>query len=292
MNIYIQSCFGIKTLDIIFITDLDFSNFELPENVKIVSMRLEDVIARVYNATGITPNIHKPYKLCDIRPLYGKIFEDIFAPYEYWGWGDCDLVYGNIDKFLQKINYTQYDVISLRKYWTTGSFSLFKNIECLRNLGVENPDLKEILTTPENLCNDEAGGHWHELAAGRSLAELEVGVKSFTSMVSERGLKWYHEDIIKERLYRFQYLKKNKNGIFYSDGKECFICHFVVLKKTFIFKLPHWDVVPEEYLIDRTGLYVEYSMLRKVKTFFEICRYEAYRLVQKTYRLFRYGKWY
>ena len=87
MNIYIQSCFGIKTLDIIFITDLDFSNFELPENVKIVSMRLEDVIARVYNATGITPNIHKPYKLCDIRPLYGKIFEDIFAPYEYWGWG-------------------------------------------------------------------------------------------------------------------------------------------------------------------------------------------------------------
>ena len=45
-------------------------------------------------------NIINAYKLCDFKPLYGFIFKDFLKDYNYWGYCDVDLVFGNFNVFL------------------------------------------------------------------------------------------------------------------------------------------------------------------------------------------------
>jgi possible eps3O protein len=65
-----------------------------------------------------------PYKLCDYKPTYGYLFEEDLRGYDYWGYIDCDLVFGNIRKFLQKIDFGQYD-----RVFRYGHFSMCRNRE-------------------------------------------------------------------------------------------------------------------------------------------------------------------
>ena len=45
-------------------------------------------------------NIQKPYKLCDFKPAYGKIFEDYLEAYDFWVHCDLDIRWGDIRKFI------------------------------------------------------------------------------------------------------------------------------------------------------------------------------------------------
>lgn len=49
---------------------------------------------------GMQVWLEKPYKLCDFRPLYGEIFSNYVDGYDFWGYCDCDLIFGDIRKFL------------------------------------------------------------------------------------------------------------------------------------------------------------------------------------------------
>lgn len=40
--------------------------------------------------------VKSPYKLCDFRPLFAEIFPDLIEDYGYWGWGDLDVIYGDV----------------------------------------------------------------------------------------------------------------------------------------------------------------------------------------------------
>jgi hypothetical protein len=51
---------------------------------------------RLEAVTGLGLNLSNPYKLCDYKPLYARIFSELVAPYDYWGWGDLDVLYGDI----------------------------------------------------------------------------------------------------------------------------------------------------------------------------------------------------
>ena len=45
-------------------------------------------------------NLPSPYKLCDFKPAYGEIFNEFISSFDYWGYCDVDLIWGNIRKFL------------------------------------------------------------------------------------------------------------------------------------------------------------------------------------------------
>jgi hypothetical protein len=52
------------------------------------------------------------YKLCDYKFLYGDVFAEELQSYPYWGFVDCDLIFGDASKFLQ--DFEQYDFIGNR----------------------------------------------------------------------------------------------------------------------------------------------------------------------------------
>ena len=44
--------------------------------------------------------LNEPYDLCDFKVAYGEIFQEYLEPYDFWGFCDCDLIYGDIRHFL------------------------------------------------------------------------------------------------------------------------------------------------------------------------------------------------
>ena len=49
-------------------------------------------------------------------------FSEIIADYDFWGIGDIDIVYGDIRSFINDEILNEYDVISSRHDYITGSF--------------------------------------------------------------------------------------------------------------------------------------------------------------------------
>lgn len=97
------------------------------------------------------------YKLCDLRPWYGFIHEDILKGYDYWGYGDIDLVYGNLKFFLSELFKSKRDVFSTHSDRVSGHFCLFKNNSYFRNLAFGIPNWKELLLSEKHHGVDE--GH-------------------------------------------------------------------------------------------------------------------------------------
>ena len=41
-------------------------------------------------------SIEKSYKLCDLKPFLGAVHEPELKEYDFWGFGDLDVVHGNL----------------------------------------------------------------------------------------------------------------------------------------------------------------------------------------------------
>ena len=52
-----------------------------------------------------------PYKLCDYKPAYGYLFQEYLEGYEYWGYCDVDMIFGNLKRFLPDNVIGEYDKI-------------------------------------------------------------------------------------------------------------------------------------------------------------------------------------
>lgn len=72
-------------------------------------------------------SIRNPYKLCDLKPAYGLIFHDYLKDYDFWGYGDIDLIYGRIFDFISDKKLNEYDIISNHSDFIAGHFCLLRN---------------------------------------------------------------------------------------------------------------------------------------------------------------------
>ena len=164
-----------RLMDIFFISYLDFSELELPENVQIINFSFNELKKRIHKGTGFIVNWTKPYKLCDLKPLYGLLFKDILQRkrYDYWAFGDCDLIYGNcLEAKLIPILKNDYDIISFRKLWVTGSLCILKNTERVNRLFIDNcPEIKEVVQNDRIYAADECGLVHKQLLSGCLLHE-------------------------------------------------------------------------------------------------------------------------
>lgn len=94
--------------------------------------------------------------MCDLKPFYGLIFEDYFQDYEYWGFGDCDLVYGQkMNAVLQEIADGCYDIASLKRGRISGGLTFVRNTPELRRLAFGIDDWQVVLADERNFLLDE-----------------------------------------------------------------------------------------------------------------------------------------
>ena len=77
-------------------------------------------------ATG-TPCYKTEDSLCDLRPAFGDIFASLYAGYEWWGWCDADVCFGDLDRLLPEMLTTDVDVLSFKDKKLSACFVLFRN---------------------------------------------------------------------------------------------------------------------------------------------------------------------
>lgn len=119
--IFLESCKKNEDYNWLLFTDDDFP-YEFPSNFKKFTYSLKEFNMLASKKIGININITDSYKLCDFKPFYGLIFEDYILHYHYWGHCDCDLIFGNLKRFLPSILDDEYD-----KVFAAGHLTLYRN---------------------------------------------------------------------------------------------------------------------------------------------------------------------
>ena len=106
---WLESCKLNSSVDFLIATDQQI-NCEA-SNIKVIQTSLPDIKDKLESLLGIQVWLEKPYKLCDFRPLYKKLFFEYVKEYDFWGYCDCDLIFGNIREFLTDELLNQKDYI-------------------------------------------------------------------------------------------------------------------------------------------------------------------------------------
>lgn len=153
-DLWLRSVKNNLTIDFIIVTDIEIK-FKVSSNIKIYNISFHKLKQKIQNVFDKKICLNKYYKLCDFRPFYGKIFEDLLYEYDFWGYCDCDLIFGDIRKFITNSLLEKYD-----KLLDRGHLTLFKNKDLVNISPYKIRENKisyiDVVNTPYNAHFDES----------------------------------------------------------------------------------------------------------------------------------------
>lgn len=189
LNLWLKSCSYNKDIDFLLVTnDSIHENIDVPKNVYLKQMNMQQLIQLIEKNTGVKPNIKKAYKLCDFRPAYGDIFKEDIKKYDFWGHCDLDMIFGDIRKFISDDILDKYNKILNR-----GHLTLYRNNKKVNEyykLPSKKFNYKEIFTSEDNHIFDEWNG--------------------IHSLLNEHNIPQYHDEFIADIDPRYKRFKCTK----------------------------------------------------------------------------------
>lgn len=120
-------------------------------------MSFEDYIQLAREKAQIEFNPANAYKFCDLRPLFPIVHHEDIENYDFYGWTDLDILFGDIRSFYTDDLLSQYDVFSTHAVRVSGHLALFRNTLQNRNLYKKIYNWKLHLAHPYFVGIDEHG---------------------------------------------------------------------------------------------------------------------------------------
>jgi hypothetical protein len=145
------------SIDFKFYTDCDSSSYDHISNLSFQKMSFEDYISLARNTANIDFTPANAYKICDLRPLFPLIHYEDIKDYDFYGWTDMDILFGDIRNFYTEELLHCFDVLSTHSVRVSGHFALFRNTKANRNLYKKIYKWKEALQNPNFIGIDEHG---------------------------------------------------------------------------------------------------------------------------------------
>lgn len=145
-------------IDFIIITDISTSEFKIPQNVRVLSMNFHELVKKIQSNYPFTISCSSPYKLCDFRPAYGEIFRDLLEGYEYWGYCDTDVIFGDLKAFIDIDRLNCPDKILSNGHLTLIRNSGVLNNYYMRSKGLEYLTYKYVFSSRYSCHFDEGEG--------------------------------------------------------------------------------------------------------------------------------------
>lgn len=257
-NLFFMSCGYSPSIHFKIFTDDDRA-WEYPENVEIIPMKfleMQNLLKDKLKKLG-GGYLGFPYKLCDYRPAYGYIFEDYLSDYDYWGHCDMDTLMGNLESWLAKGNYKDYD-----RLLSYGHLSLYKNEEEINSLFMKKmPDELPGYMKFDFVKKTSIACHYDEVGIN---AVFCCHGKSFYQKNHVLNVSQFYEDFRLgssaiepwKQLVTFEdgkiYLYREKeNGI---EKEEFMYMHFMG-RKQMPLHLPEGEALPTRMIIAKTGFH-------------------------------------
>ena len=243
-------------MDVIVVAEKGFRVKE--RNFRVVEMSLDEVRRRAEKVLGTGVNLTRGYKLCDLRPMYGVVFADILKDYDYWAYGDCDVIYGRkFNDFLAKVADGDWDVATVQSKWLSGPFTMLKNVPKINMLFERARDWRKTLGCSDNQIFDELGENWFQkyCFGGVPLDDLYKRDWTFGSVVwNAPDIRFLHEDVICEDQLKRGVVRMHANGVLMFDTREIGMFHYIAAKTSPAFTglmLP--GEYADEYMLTRNG---------------------------------------
>lgn len=253
-NVYLQGCSANPWLDVMFFTDCMIPE-QHPPNVHFQASSLNAISKLASEKLGINLNLSSSYKLCDLKPFYGKVFEDFLTNYDYWGYGDIDVLYGNLKPFVLPRLLKGVDILSNRKELLSGSLTILRNNSVVNNLYKNIPNYDVLLQSIKNECLDETA---HSNITWSGGSKLDLPQSSFTFTVSNADstgmLKASFVTTCKEHILEGEKIVYENKRLTFGNT-ELGYYHYVCNKNDYKYKLPKWKKIPEKFYILSTGFY-------------------------------------
>ncbi len=154
MNLFLETCKWNPTIHWLFFTDCGEPANRCP-NVRFVQMEKSELEQLVLRKLSVRVQLDLTYKLCDLKPAYGIIFEEFLEGVDYFGFGDIDVVFGDLRKFFTDA-VLAYDIISAHSDRLSGHFCLLKNRRRVRNAFRLARTWQGDFQNPSYTCFDES----------------------------------------------------------------------------------------------------------------------------------------
>ena len=210
-------------------------NVESGGNVEFIRTSRDEIKQRI-KGIGFEPIDFSNRKICDYKLTYGKIFREYLEGYDYWGVGDLDLFYGDVDKFVNEEKFKDCDIYTPR-HFITGHGSFFKNCEKVNNYFMKIPNIHSIMKNPRYVNIDER--RLTKLVR-RNRKEIQV---STNNDIQSDGV--FDKD-------PFKYVWKDGTIKNLKSGKELFYVHFLNTKKS---KKANWSFLDEDvFYLSKKGI--------------------------------------
>lgn len=235
---FLYSCKYNCTIDFIIITDnkdpLPFN----PINLKVIHKSIKEIIKTASQKLGLNVKIDCPYKLCDIRPAYAFLFPEIIKRYKFWGYGDIDVVYGDLRHFLTNKLLGAYDIFSFRHEYLTGALTIFRNEKKMNNLFMQSKDYKAVFSQTEYFNFDECNFLFVPLWEGKAIETVPYRIESMTHVVSHKVKTNYLRAYLDFNLIEGTVgnIKWHKGKIFYKNEFEVILYHLLKFKDRYNYK--------------------------------------------------------
>ncbi len=153
MPFFLQSCRINPDIDWLFFTDC--GHIDSPSNVRFVDISFEDYCRGVAEKLDIPFSPARAYKLCDVKPAYGYLHEKELEGYDFWAFGDIDLVYGRLRDYFTAERLARKDLFSTHPRRVSGHLCIVRNTAAMRTLFFRIKDWRSLLISPEHETMDE-----------------------------------------------------------------------------------------------------------------------------------------
>ena len=154
MPFFLQSCGAHPQVEWLLFSDPPF-RMPMPPNVHLMPMSLPEWERLASGKLGFPVHIRDPYKLCDFKPAFGLIFEDYLRTFDFWGYGDLDLIYGDLTGYFRGELLEQYDLFAGHAGFVPGHLAVMRNTPALRQLFMQAFGYRKIFSTPYYCGFDE-----------------------------------------------------------------------------------------------------------------------------------------
>lgn len=199
-NFFVESCRSNASIDWLLFNDAEPPQNKV-RNVKHVRMTFEEYKSHVSDALGIHFDPAAPYKLCDIRPALAFIHADRLASYDFVGFGDIDVIYGNIRSFYDDDLLAAHDLLSTHSDRISGHFCLMRNSDDVINAFRRVAGWAKSMQEPDYVAFDER--RFYNLFRGRrariahSLGFVTTRCffrEAYSTPGATSSMRWYWKD--------------------------------------------------------------------------------------------------
>lgn len=248
--LWLNSCKYNETIDFLIITDQKIIN--IPNNTSTITMSFIEFKNIVQSKFEFNISLERPYKICDFKPAFGIICEDYIVDYDFWGYCDFDMIFGDLRKYFNDELLYSYD-----KILSLGHLSLYKNTPENNNRfkldGSFVGNYHEVFTNDKSYALDETRGVYqiyktnkYHMYDKRIFADISSIYKRFRLALDDVNYNYQIFSFQEGKIFREYFIKGeyNKDEFIYIHIKK-------PKKLPILCRSDNWN----SYFITNTGFY-------------------------------------